>query len=72
MCTFSFTNPTHYAHPAMIKRCLIIEGNDIYFAMKGHYAGNQEKYDRWWNDWKSLNDSDIKNIKSKLESETKK
>ena len=51
---YVFTTPAHPAHPAVVKRRVMQRGTGLFIDRKGHYAGDNAAYDRWWHEFDAL------------------
>jgi len=53
---YVFTLPAHPAHPAVVIRAVVASGGSTSVRRMGHYAGNQEAFDKWWHEFDALDE----------------
>ena len=51
---YVFTTAAHFAHPAMVKRRMVLKEGAYYSLRKGHYAGDVRAFSRWWKQFDEL------------------
>lgn len=49
-----FTQPGHPAYPAVVVRAVVPNGPGSEVRRMGHYAGDQEAFDKWWHEFDAL------------------
>jgi hypothetical protein len=69
---FIFTAKTHPAHPAVVKRELVVAPNgDVRFARQSYFAGSKEGYDAWLREFDELERRNREAIQKRLKDSTK-
>ena len=69
---FIFTAKTHPAHPAVVKRELVVAPNgDVRFARQSYFAGSKEAYDAWLREFDELERRNREAIQKRLQGSPK-
>lgn len=64
---FIFTAPTHPAHPAAVRRQLVVDAKgDVRFARTGHFAGDETAFANWWKQFDELDRQSVERIQRQL------
>jgi hypothetical protein len=69
---FIFTAKTHPAHPAVVKRELVVSSNgDVRFGRQSYFAGSKDAYDAWLSEFDELERRNREVIQRRLQGSPK-
>jgi hypothetical protein len=60
---YVFTKPSHPAYPAVVIRSVESREGRSSINRRGHYAGDQAAFDKWWREFDALDKKTIENAK---------
>jgi hypothetical protein len=60
---YVFTKPSHPAYPAVVIRSVESRDGQSFISRRGHYAGDQAAFDKWWREFDALDKKTIENAK---------